>query len=156
MGQPLAAQEADKLPPKKFGIAADPIILNGNKVLLMKRSYEPFEGKFEFPGGFMEEGETVEETCVREAKEETGLDIEPVEILGVYSKPGRDPRDQYVAVAFICKPKGTNVKISQEATEASWFDLEKVDALVMGFDHGKMIEDLRKWKKQKETYWSTK
>ncbi len=145
-----------QLPPKKFGIAADPIILYGNKVLLMRRSYEPFKEKFEFPGGFMEEGETIEETCVREAKEETGLDVEPVEILGVYSKPGRDPRGQFVAVAFICKPKGTNVKISREAIEARWFDLEKLDTSILGFDHGKMIEDLKKWRKRKGTYWSTR
>lgn len=122
----------------------------------MRRSYEPFKGKLEFPGGFMEEGETIEETCMREAKEETGLDVEPVEILGVYSKPGRDPRDQFVAVAFVCKPKGTNVKISEEATDARWIDLDEIDTSMLGFDHGKMIEDLRKCRKEKGTYWSSK
>lgn len=142
--------------PPKFLVAADCIILNDNKVLLMKRSYEPFKGKFEFPGGFMEIGETIEQVCVREAKEETGLDVELVEILGVYTRRGRDPRAQTVGVAFICKTKSSDFKISEEATEANWFDLDKIDTANLGFDHGKIIEDLKKWKSQKGTYWSSK
>ena len=148
--------KAINLVPPKFGIAADPIILDRNKVLLVKRSYEPFKGKYDFPGGFLEEGETIEQTCVREAKEETGLDVEPVEILGVYSKIGRDPRGQTLSVSFICKPKTMDVKISNEATEAEWFDLDKINKSTLAFDFAKTIEDLKKWKKQKGTYWSTK
>ncbi len=140
----------------KFGVAADPIIMNEDKILLMKRSYEPFKGKFELPGGFMEEGETIEETCVREAKEETGLDVEPLEILGVYSNKGRDPRGQTIGVAFICKPKNLDVKISGEATEARWFDLNEIDMSNLGFGHAKFLEDFKKWKNQKGTYWSSK
>lgn len=140
----------------KPGVAADCIILDGDKVLLVKRSYEPFKNKFEIPGGFMEEGETIEETCVREAKEETGLDVEPVELLGVYTKPSRDPRGQTVGVAFVCRAKNSEVKISDEATDAQWFELEKIDTANLGFDHGRIIEDLKKWKTQKGTYWSSK
>lgn len=140
----------------KFGVAADPIILDGRKVLLMRRSYEPFEGKLEFPGGFMEEGETIEHACVREAKEETGLDVEPVEILGVYTGLGRDPRAQTIGIAFVCRPKNKEVKISDEATDAQWVDVDEIDTSNMGFDHGRMIEDLKKWMGEKGTYWSSK
>lgn len=141
---------------KKFGVAADPVIVNDEKVLLVRRNGEPFDGKWEFPGGFMEDGETIEETCVREAKEETGLDVEPLEILGVYTDPKRDPRGQTVGVAFVCWPKTTEVKLNDEASEYRWVRLDEIDGYEMAFDHAKIIGDLGKWMKTKGTYWSTK
>lgn len=144
------------MPFPKFGVAADPVIIDGDKILLMRRAYEPFKGLLEFPGGFMEEGETIEHACVREAKEETGLDVEPVEILGVYTGLGRDPRAQTVGIAFLCRPKNKNVEISEEATEAHWMDIDEIDISGVGFDHGKIIQDLRKWRKERGTYWSTR
>ncbi len=146
----------NRTPSAKFYIAADPVILNGEKVLLMKRFKQPFGGKYVFPGGHMEEGETIEETCIREAKEETGLEVELLDILGVYSAPDRDPRGQILAVAFICKPKNYDVKLSDEASEAKWFDLYEIKKEDLGFDHAKMVEDLKRWKEQKGTYWSSK
>lgn len=140
----------------KFGVAADCIIMRDDKVLLVKRSYEPFKGKFEFPGGFMEEGETIEAACVREAKEETGLDVEPTDILGAYSNLGRDPRGQTIGVSFICKPKTTDIKISDEATESRWFNLNDIDTKNLAFDHEKIVEDLKKWRKIGGTFWSAK
>ena len=144
------------MPFKKFGVAADPVIVDGKKVLLMRRSYPPFEGKLEFPGGFMEPGETIEEACVREAMEETGLKVEPIEILGVYTNMGRDPRGQTVGIAFVCRPKTKRVEISREASGYVWADISKIDTSELGFDHEKIIGDLRKWMKNRGTYWSSK
>lgn len=124
-------------------LAADIIIPDEEgQVLLIKRSKYPFEGKWILPGGKLEEDEKIEETAVREAKEETNLDIEIDELLGVYSEPGRDPRGRYVSTAFITKPvKRKKVKTNREASKARWIDPKKVEEKEMGFDHWQMIQD---------------
>lgn len=70
----------------------DVIIEKGDKIVLVERSIEPFRGKLALVGGHVEYGETVENAAVRETREETGLNIELTDILGVYSNPKRDPR----------------------------------------------------------------
>jgi len=80
-------------------VAVDVVLENKGKVLLVQRALEPFAGKWALPGGFVEEGETVEQAAVREVKEETGLDIELEGLLGVYSDPGRDPRGHIISLS---------------------------------------------------------
>ena len=65
---------------------------DGERVLLLRRAIEPGYGKWVFPGGFVDRGEVVEQAAIREAREETGLDVTLVALLGVYSDPSRDPR----------------------------------------------------------------
>ena len=67
------------------------IILQKGSILLIKRKNEPFKDHFALPGGFVNGGESVEDAVKREAIEETSLEIEPIDILGVYSDPERDP-----------------------------------------------------------------
>jgi len=81
----------------------DTIIQKGSQILLVKRKKEPFKGLFALPGGFVNEGERVEDAAKREAKEETSLDIELVNILGVYSEPNRDPRGHIMSTVFVGK-----------------------------------------------------
>ncbi len=64
----------------------------GGRVVLIRRGSEPFEGRWALPGGFVEVGETVEEAAASEAEEETGLQVEILRLVGVYSDPDRDPR----------------------------------------------------------------
>ena len=64
-----------KKPFKSPKVAVDPLIVKGNKIILLRRAIEPFKGKLEFPGGMVEYGETVEHAVVREAEEEIGLKI---------------------------------------------------------------------------------
>ncbi len=124
-------------------LAADTITPNKEgKILLIKRSKYPFQGKWVLPGGKLEENETIEETAVRETKEETNLDIEIDELLGVYSEPDRDPRGRYISAAFIANPvKEKKVKTNKEASEARWMKPEELEKEEMGFDHWKMIQD---------------
>jgi 8-oxo-dGTP diphosphatase len=136
-------------------IAVDCIAEKNGKILLIKRRIPPFIGKFAFPGGHLKYGESVEDCVVRETFEETGIKVEPKEILGVYSKKDRDPRGHVVSVTFICRPKTTNIKRSFES-KALWVSIGEVEKLDFAFDHRKILEDYLKWKKKGGTYWSGK
>ena len=136
-------------------ISADCIAERNGKILLVKRRIPPFIGKFAFPGGHLKYGESIEDCVVRETFEETGVKVEPKEILGVYSKKDRDSRGHILSVVFICKPKTTKTKNSFE-TEAMWININNAKNIDFAFDHAKIFQDYLKWKKKRGTYWSGK
>ncbi len=119
----------------------DALIIQKGKVLLVKRKFEPYKGFWAVPGGFVEEGETVEEACRREALEETGVKVKLVKFVGVYSDPKRDPRGT-ITVAFIAKPLSKKGKGDVEVESVKWFGLDELPEI--GFDHAKMIRDARR------------
>ncbi len=82
-------------------LTVDIVIIHKEKLALVRRKNPPFQDQFALPGGFVELGETVETAAVREAKEETGLDVEIIKLLCVYSEPSRDPRGHTVSVVFL-------------------------------------------------------
>lgn len=105
------------------------------KVLLIERAHAPFAGKWALPGGFVDEGETVEQAALRELQEETGLAGVSVQELGVWSAPGRDPRGWTVSVAFVAQVRIADCRIAagSDAQKAEWL---AVDSLAeMAFDH---------------------
>jgi ADP-ribose pyrophosphatase YjhB (NUDIX family) len=134
----------------------DIIIEKDNKIVLIKRKREPFKGKLVLPGGHVEENETVEEAAMREAKEETSLDVKLKEILGVYSEPKRDPRYLTISTVFIAGPLSKKIKAGSDAAEAKWFEIDKIDFEMLGFDHLKILKDYLRYKKKGGTYWSTR
>ncbi|MEM5875099.1 MAG: NUDIX hydrolase [Candidatus Aenigmatarchaeota archaeon] len=136
-------------------VATDCIAEKNGKILVVKRTIPPFFGKYCFPGGHLKYGESVEECVVRETYEETGIKVIPKEILGVYSKKGRDPRGHVVSIVFVCKPVNFKTKNSFEGI-AYWLDLKKLRKEEMGFDHKKILKDYINWKKKKQTFWSDK
>lgn len=115
------------------------IILNG-KIVLIKRKRPPYKGKFALPGGFVDIGETTEEAVAREVLEETGLSIEIVKLLGVYSNPSRDPRGHNVSVCYLTKGKG-NPKADSDADDIGLFDPNNLPELA--FDHNMIINRAR-------------
>ncbi len=115
------------------------IILNG-KIVLIKRKRPPYKGKFALPGGFVDIGETTEEAVAREVLEETGLSIEIVKLLGVYSNPSRDPRGHNVSVCYLTKGKG-NPKADSDADDIGLFDPNDLPELA--FDHNMIINRAR-------------
>ena len=121
----------------------DPVIIKDGKVLLQKRSFGMFKGYWVFPGGRVEQGEDTWGACVREAREETGLDIRIIKMVGFYDDPGRDPEKHAVSMAFLCRPVRGKLQMSSEATEIGWFPLDELPEK-MGFDHPKIISDARK------------
>ena len=116
---------------------------NNQKVLLVKRKNEPFQGKWALPGGFVDYGETVEQAAVREVKEELGSDVELEGLLGVYSDPERDPRGHTVSVVFFGKKKSGTEKAGDDAEDFMWALLSKASGLGLAFDHSVIVEDFK-------------
>ena len=115
------------------------IILNG-KIVLIKRKRPPYQSKFALPGGFVDIGETTEEAVAREVLEETGLSIEIIKLLGVYSDPSRDPREHIVSVCYLTKGIG-NPKADSDADDIGLFDPYNLPELA--FDHNMIINRAR-------------
>ena len=134
----------------------DIIIEKGDRIILIRRKNEPFKGKLAIPGGYIDWGETVEHSAVREAKEETSLDVKLTNLLGVYSDPKRNPRIKTIAIVFIGKPIGGKLKANDDAADAFWFNINKIESKEFAFDHKKILTDYLKWREERKTYWSTK
>ncbi len=121
-------------------ITVDAIIEREGEILLIKRKNEPFAGAWALPGGFVEYNESTEDAIIREAKEETGLDIAIETLLGVYSKPGRDPRGHVISICYVATAKGDE-KGGTDASEAKFFSLDEISEINLAFDHGKILDD---------------
>ena len=93
--------------PKCPPIAADIITEIGDKIVLIERRNFPLG--WAIPGGFVDFGETVEQAAVREAREETSLEVDLRALLGVYSRPDRDPRGQTITVVYVARASGTHL-----------------------------------------------
>ena len=79
--------------PKTPALATDCVVIDAEeRLLLIRRGHPPFKGKYALPGGFVDVGESVEDACRRELREETGVKAGRLELIGVYSDPWRDPR----------------------------------------------------------------
>ena len=120
-------------------LTVDGVIIDKNRILLIKRGNEPFKGNWSLPGGFVEYGETVENAVVREILEETNLSSEVKELIGVYSEPDRDPRGHTITIAFLLHINKGEVKSGDDAADAKFFELKQLPAL--SFDHKKIIDD---------------
>jgi 8-oxo-dGTP diphosphatase len=119
-------------------LAADALILFDGGVVLIRRENPPYQGFYALPGGFVEVGETVEEAAKREAKEETGLEITLLKLVGVYSKPDRDPRGHVVSICYLASGSGT-LSAGSDARSAEVFD--PGDLPPLAFDHAAIIRD---------------
>ncbi|HEX7141594.1 MAG TPA: NUDIX hydrolase, partial [Nitrososphaeraceae archaeon] len=105
----------------------DAIIQNSSSILLVKRVKDPYKNRFALPGGFVNEGETIEEALVREVYEETSLEVHPIEILGVYSDPTKDPRGHMLTVVFIVLVIRGNPSTGDDINEISWMPINKIN-----------------------------
>lgn len=111
----------------KPALTADIVVLrpeqDGPQVLLVERGGHPFIGKLALPGGFANENEPVEETAARELEEETGVSGLSMELVGVFSRPGRDPRGWVVSAAFaaVVGEETLTVQAGDDAASANWY-----------------------------------
>jgi 8-oxo-dGTP diphosphatase len=119
-------------------IAVDSVISFEGGLVLIERKNPPFQGCYALPGGFVEVGESTIEAAIRESKEETGLDISLVGLVGVYSDPGRDHRGHVISICYFSTGSGHLVSGS-DAGSVEVFPLEDLPELA--FDHRRMIED---------------
>ena len=113
--------------------AVSGVVLEREEVLLVRRKVPPYEGRWSFPGGAVEVGETMHEAVVREAREETGLDVRPVELVGAYDsivEADGEVRFHYVLVDFLCRLVGGELRSGTDASAAEWVplaNLKKMD-----------------------------
>ncbi len=117
------------------------IICENDSIILIKRKKDPYKGLWALPGGFVEYGETVESAVLREVKEETGLEIKLITIVGVYSDPDRDPRGHTVTIAYLAKKIGGNLKADTDASKAQYFKKGEISKLKLAFDHDIILKD---------------
>ena len=112
----------------------------GVSVLLITRKYEPFKKFWALPGGLVENEESLEDAVRRELKEETGIDVNYLEQLYTFGKPGRDPRNRVVSVAYfgLVRPKDYQLNATTDAESAAWFNIKKLPKLA--FDHKQILE----------------
>lgn len=126
----------------KIFVTVDAVVLrrraNQNEILLIRRKNEPFKDTWALPGGFVDEGEDLEEAAVRELEEETSVKIATAVQLRAFGKPGRDPRHHTVSVAFMAfVPENTNAVAADDAKEIGWFATRDLPALA--FDHADIV-----------------
>jgi 8-oxo-dGTP diphosphatase len=129
---------------------------NSDKILIIKRKKDPFKDYFSLPGGFVNEGEKVEDAVRREAEEELLVKVEPIDILGVYSDPNRDPRGHIMSITFIAKIINGELKAGDGVAELRWIGINNLENIKFGFDHSKILSHYQTWLKNKGTYWSSK
>jgi len=120
--------------------------IEGNlHVVLIQRRDEPFKGCWALPGGFVDVHETLEESLLRELKEELGCEVAGVQEIGNFDDPGRDPRGRVITTAYLVEPEDWDaLKAGDDAVS---YGLFPVDALPdLAFDHELIIDwGIDKW-----------
>jgi len=126
----------------------DIIIRLDGKIVLIERKNEP-KG-WALPGGFVDYGESLETAAVREAAEETGLELIGLRQFGAYSDPERDPRQHNISFVFTAEGRG-EPRGGDDAARARLFSLDELPSPLC-FDHEKILDDYRMYiQKQSET-----
>ncbi len=113
-------------------VAADVIAEIGNRIVLIERKNFPLG--WAIPGGVVDFGETVEQAAMREAREEISLEVEIRALLGVYSRPDRDPRGQTITVVYVARAGGE----PRAADDAKTVGLPPSP---LAFDHAEILGD---------------
>lgn len=134
-------------------LTADIVLLSeGRDVLLIKRKGHPFLGCWALPGGFVEQGESAEEAALRELFEETsvtGFTVDDITEIGLFSKPGRDPRGWVVSDAFLIPIEREKIRFraADDAAEAAWFPIARngkelvlPEGITLAFDHADVLK----------------
>jgi 8-oxo-dGTP diphosphatase len=129
--------------PATPALTTDCVVFDGEgRVLLIRRKNPPFQGSYALPGGFVEVGERVEDACRRELREETGVEVGPLSLIGVYSDPGRDPRGHTCSVAYLARVSSAEPHAGDDAAAAEW--VADWRAAGIAFDHAKILSDAEK------------
>ncbi len=119
------------------------IIIEDGRVVLVKRRHAPLQGKWSIPGGVLEVGETLRTAAVREVLEETGLSVEPGELLGVFERVVPDEqgkmRYHYVLIDFLCSRVAGELLAGDDAEEVGWFRREELAALELARETEEVI-----------------
>jgi mutator protein MutT len=105
------------------------VVIHRNSALLIRRGGEPLKGEWSIPGGLIEVGETLKAAVRRELKEETGLDVEALEIIEVFDRifrRGRRVQYHFVIVDYVCSLRGGRLKPASDVLDARWVRREEL------------------------------
>jgi 8-oxo-dGTP diphosphatase len=120
------------------------IIVEKNRVVLVKRGHPPLAGEWSIPGGVLEVGETMRQAAVREALEETNLTVETADLLGVFDRILRDAEGRtlyhYVLIDFLCRWVGGELRAGGDADDARWFSRNEIGGLTLAKDTAEVIQ----------------
>lgn len=119
---------------------ADIVIISAERVLLIERGWDPYEGYWALPGGHVDPGETSREAAVRELAEETAVRVAGTDLrlVGTWALPGRDPRGRYSTTAYLAGVPATTVATAgDDARQAAWWPLTALPKLA--FDHAAIV-----------------
>lgn len=143
MARGLQLRMTREYPDRPF-IGVGSIIIEDGRVVLVKRAHPPIQGQWSIPGGVLEVGELIREAAVREAREETGLIVEPGELLGVFDRILRDAEKRvqyhYVLIDFLCRKIGGDLLAASDAAEVRWFKPEELPMLNLAEDTLEVIQ----------------
>jgi len=116
-----------------IGVGA--VIIDGGRVLLVRRATEPLKGEWSVPGGMLELGEKLRDGVRREALEETGLVVEPGEVLDVFDSIFTDNEGRtqyhYVLIDYLCQPISGGAKAGTDVSEVRWVSENDLPALAL-------------------------
>jgi len=110
--------------PDRPFVGVGAVIVEGGRVLLVKRRFEPLAGQWSLPGGAVDVGETLEACVIREMREETGLDVMPGPVIEVFDRITHDADGRvqyhYVLVDYVCRPVGGRLAAASDAADVAW------------------------------------
>ncbi|MEF8907169.1 MAG: NUDIX hydrolase [Haloarculaceae archaeon] len=121
-------------------LATDGVVDIDGEVLVMERTHNPYEGHWVLPGGFVERDERARGACVREVREEVGLDVEVEAFVGLYDDPDRDDRGT-VSAAYRCRPVADDPDPEPREEARRVRTVAPRDLPAMGFDHAEIVGD---------------
>jgi ADP-ribose pyrophosphatase YjhB (NUDIX family) len=137
-GEPRAGADKPGATAHRFPrVTVDVIIEYEGGIVLVRRAHPP--PGWAIPGGFVEYGETLEEAAVREAREETGLEVELTRQFHTYSDPERDPRGHTIGTVFVGRGRG-GLQAADDAAEAIVFTRDRLPPEI-AFDHRRILDD---------------
>ncbi len=147
-GYPLSVQGTDTVPAPRTPLLATDIIIEladrpGLPIVLIRRRHPPVG--WAIPGGFVDVGERLEAAAMREAREETSLEVSLKALLGCYSDPRRDPRGHTVSVVYIAESRG-EPRAQDDAAATAVFSVDDLPS-DLAFDHASILEDYRRYRR---------
>ncbi len=127
--------------PERPVVGVGAVVLDGDRVLLVKRGHAPLKGQWSVPGGAVETGETLEQAVAREVLEETGIAIEVGPMVEVLDRISRDldgrVQHHFVLIDFVARPNGGSLQSASDAEDAAWVllsDLAKYEVAAVTRD----------------------
>ena len=121
------------------------LVVDGGKVLLVERAVEPFKGYWDIPGGFLDCDEHPAEAVRREMKEETGLEVEPREVLDFWIDTYGDEGYRTLNICYVARVTGGHAEPGSDAVKMEWFALDALpDNIAFNWER-EALEKLRKW-----------